>query len=147
MSATGLDVFDRTLQRTHIWLDDIMAKHGPDRKVAWHILGAVLRALRDRLPVELSAHLASQLPLLVRGTYYEGYRPSRQPEVIRSLDEFLEHVREGLEGTRPVNTVEAVETVFGVLTHRLDHGQARKVRDALPKEFRRLWLEVHDEED
>ena len=49
MSATGLDVFDQTLQITNIWLDEIMAKLGPDRQVAWHALGAVLHALRDRL--------------------------------------------------------------------------------------------------
>jgi len=28
MSATGLDVFDKTLQTTNIWLDEIMAKLG-----------------------------------------------------------------------------------------------------------------------
>ena len=32
MSATGLDVFDKTLQTTNIWLDEIMAKLGPDRQ-------------------------------------------------------------------------------------------------------------------
>ena len=46
MSATGLDVFDKTVQTTNIWLDEIMARMGPDRHVAWHLLGAVLRSLR-----------------------------------------------------------------------------------------------------
>ena len=41
MSATGLDVFDKTLQTTN---NEIMAKLGPDRQVAWHVLGAVLHA-------------------------------------------------------------------------------------------------------
>jgi hypothetical protein len=39
MSATGLDVFDKTLQTTNIWLDEIMAKLGPDRQVAWLAYG------------------------------------------------------------------------------------------------------------
>jgi len=68
MAATGLDVFDKTLQTTNIWLDEIMDVIGPDRQVAWHALGAVLRTLRDRLPLGLAAHLGSQLPLLVRGS-------------------------------------------------------------------------------
>src|SRR2546423_5270300 len=59
MSATGLDVFDRTLQITNIWLDEIMETLGPDRQVAWHALGAVLRALRDRLPLGLAVHLGA----------------------------------------------------------------------------------------
>ena len=57
MSATGLDVFDKTLQTTNIWLDEVMADIGPDRKAAWHVLGVVLRALRDRVPGPLAAHL------------------------------------------------------------------------------------------
>ena len=73
MSATGLDVFDKTVQTTNIWLDEIMARMGPDRHIAWHILGAVLRALRDRLPLDDAAHLGAQLPLLVRGLYYDQW--------------------------------------------------------------------------
>ena len=49
MSATGLDVFEQTLRTTNIWLDEIMAKLGPDRQVAWHALGGALHALHDRL--------------------------------------------------------------------------------------------------
>jgi hypothetical protein len=52
MSATGLEVFDKTLQTTNLWLDDISKEIGPDRQVAWHVLGAVLHALRDRLPID-----------------------------------------------------------------------------------------------
>ena len=32
---------------------------GPDRQVAWHALGSVLRTIRDRLPVELAAFEAA----------------------------------------------------------------------------------------
>src|SRR5690606_21047007 len=51
MSANGLDVFDKTLQTTHIWLDEVMAAIGPNRKVAWKVLSTVLHKLRDRTPV------------------------------------------------------------------------------------------------
>ncbi len=80
MSATGLDVFDKTLQTTHVWLNEMMEEIGPDRQVAWHVLGAVLRALRDRLPLELAVHLGSQLPILVRGAYYDQWA-SRAPSI------------------------------------------------------------------
>lgn len=45
MSASGIAVFDKTLQTTHIWLDDLMADQGLDRQLAWHVLGAVLHTL------------------------------------------------------------------------------------------------------
>jgi uncharacterized protein (DUF2267 family) len=67
MSATGLDVFDKTLQTTHIWLNEITEAIGPDKQVAWHVLGAVLRTLRDRVPLQVAVHLGAELPLLVRG--------------------------------------------------------------------------------
>ena len=79
MSATGLDVFDRTLQITNTWLDEVMETLGPDRKIAWHALGAVLRALRDQLTLGLTAHFGAQLPLLVRGLYYDQWRPHTAP--------------------------------------------------------------------
>jgi uncharacterized protein (DUF2267 family) len=147
MAATGLDVFDKTLQTTNIWLDEIMEVVGPDRQVAWHTLGAVLRTLRDRIPVGLSAHLGSQLPLLVRGLYYDQWEPEKLIDKSRSLEEFLERVNEQLENIRPVNVQDATRAVFSVLSRHLDRGQTVKVRDALPEEIRRkLWPEHFFEE-
>ncbi|WEX74103.1 DUF2267 domain-containing protein [Sinorhizobium numidicum] len=141
MSTTGLDVFDRTLQTTNIWLDEIMAELGPDRQVAWHVLGAVLRALRNRLPVSLSAHLGSQLPMLIRGVYYDQWQPEHQPNDARSLDQFLQEVGRGLENIRPVNSRDAAQVVFHVLSRHIDRGQLEKVRDSLTEDVRRLWPE------
>jgi uncharacterized protein (DUF2267 family) len=141
MSATGLVVFDRTLQTTNTWLGEIMDSVGPDRQVAWHLLGAVLRALRDRMPLGLAAHLGAQLPLLVRGAYYDRWRPSEEPADWRSLDEFLAVVSEDMEGVRPVNTKEGAQSVFKVLNHHVDPGQVSNVRQALPEEVRALWPE------
>ena len=49
MSSNGLEVFDKTLETTHIWLKEIMEDIGPDRHVAWHVLSVVLQRIRDRL--------------------------------------------------------------------------------------------------
>lgn len=35
MSTNGLEIFDKTIQTTNIWLDEIMAELGPDRQIAW----------------------------------------------------------------------------------------------------------------
>lgn len=139
MSATGLDVFDKTLQTTNIWLDEVMADVGPDRQVAWHVLGAVLRALRDRVPAPLAAHLGAQLPLIVRGAYYDGYQPKAKPMRLRTEQAFLARVEEGLHGIRPVAVRDAVCSVFDVLSAHLPRGQCEKVRDALPDDVKALW--------
>lgn len=141
MSATGLDVFDKTLQTTNIWLNEIVAELGPDRQVAWKALSVVLHKLRDRLPVELSAHLGSQLPLLVRGVYYDQYQPGKQPANRDGDAEFLDEVARWMSDIRPVDPEAAVKAVFGVPARHVEAGQVEKVRNALPQNLRRLWPE------
>jgi uncharacterized protein (DUF2267 family) len=139
MSATGLDVFDKTLQTTHIWLDQIMKELGCDRQMAWHALGAVLRPLRDRLTVEQGAHLAAQLPLLIRGLYYDQWHPSGTPERIRHQHDLLARVADGLSDVRPVNPRDTARLVLKVLAAHVSRGQIDKVKEALPLEIRALF--------
>jgi uncharacterized protein (DUF2267 family) len=141
MSSTGLEVFDKTLQITHIWLDEIMAELGPDRQRAYHALRAVLHALRDRLPLNLAAHLGAQLPLLVRGIYYDSWDPQPETTRERKQGEFLERVTAGLQGTRPVNVEQATRVVFATIGRHVTPGQVDKVRDALPGDIQVLWPE------
>jgi len=147
MSATGLEIFDKTLHTTNTWLKEIMEALSCDRRVAWHVMGSVLRALRDRIPVELTAHLGAELPLLVRGLLYDRWHPAGLPEHYRSLDEFLRRLTEDLRSTQPVDPEDAARIVFTVLTRHLPEGQVEKVRHALPKDVRALWPERASLED
>ncbi len=139
MSANGLEVFDRTIQTTNSWLKEIMAEIGPDRQVAWKVLSVVLHKLRDRLPVELSAHLGSQMPLLVRGAYYDQYKPAAQPGTCRHEEDFIAEVAEWLRDARPVDPTLAIAAVLCLLDRHVDQGQVAKVKGALPKHLRQMW--------
>ena len=139
MSATGLDVFDKTLQTTHIWLNEICNDLGPDKQVAWKVLSVVLHKLRDRLPIELAAHLGAQLPLLVRGAYYDQFEPARLPTDCKTPEAFTAEVAEWLSDTRPVDPDQAVRTVFGVLSRHVSEGQIEHVKQALPRSLRQSW--------
>jgi uncharacterized protein (DUF2267 family) len=141
MATTGLEVFDRTLHTTNTWLDEISAEIGPDRHLAWHVLGAVLRSIRDEMLVEQSAHFAAQLPLLVRGAYFDQYRPSAQPTAARSHEEFIAKIQHDLDGARPVNAEHAAAAVMRTLNRHITEGQVKKVRDSLPKGVRAMWPE------
>src|SRR4030095_6834381 len=101
MSANGLEVFDKTLEATHIWLKEIMEDIGPDRQVAWHVLSVVLQRLRDRLPIALAPHLGGPVPMLVRGVYYDQFDPGALPGDRMTRDLFIADVAEGLSDTRP----------------------------------------------
>ncbi|GHB04823.1 DUF2267 domain-containing protein [Modicisalibacter luteus] len=140
MSDTGLQVFDRTLHTTHIWLDEIMEDTQVSRQTAWHELGAVLRCLRDRLPLPLAVNLGAQLPLLIRGSYYERWQPSDQPDRIRTREEFLQQIDDELAKTsQETDTTDAVRAVFATLSTHVDPGQIDKVKEVLPKPIRALW--------
>lgn len=142
MSANGLEVFDKTIQTTNSWLNEITEVLGPDRQLAWKVLSTVLHKLRDRLPVDVAAHLGAQLPLLVRGVYYDQFQPAKQPSSCRDLDEFVAEVQEWLTDVRPVNAKDAVDAVFAILSRHVPEGQLVIVRNSLPGSMRDRWTSL-----
>jgi uncharacterized protein (DUF2267 family) len=147
MSTNGLEIFDRTIQTTNIWLDEIMAELGPDRHVAWKVLSIVLHKLRDRLSVENAAHLAAQLPLLIRGAYYDQYQPARQPSDLDSIEAFTAEVDAWLSDIRPVDPEAATHAVFGVLLRHVEPGQIAKIQGVLPASIRTFWESIQAERE
>ncbi|QBQ55524.1 DUF2267 domain-containing protein [Nitrosococcus wardiae] len=140
MSATGLEVFDSTLQKTSLWLNDLMTEMGwKDRHKAYSTLRAVLHVLRDRLIVDEVVDLGAQLPMLVRGFYYEGWRPTGKPLKYRHKEEFLNYVTEKYQGLEGSEQERAVSAVFKVLSRHVTGGEIEEVRNQLPEEVRVLW--------
>ena len=141
MSITGLKVFDTTLQKTNEWLDEIRNELAvEDRRTAYLVLRATLHALRDRLPLEETAHLGAELPMLIRGFYYEGWRPAQQP-IKMHAQEFLLRVEEELAGGNSVrlDSEMVVRTVFLVLSRRIATGEIDQIEQSLPKDLRHFW--------
>jgi uncharacterized protein (DUF2267 family) len=137
--TAGLEAIDKTVQTTNIWLKEIGEDIGPDRQRSYHALRAVLGVLRDRLTVDEAAHLAAQLPTLVRGIYYDGYVPAGKPERIRTRDEFLDRIGDGLQHIRPLGADEAARAVFKVLDRHVSKGELDEVKQSLPAEVRTLF--------
>ncbi len=144
MSATGLEVFDSTLQKTMSWLKELERdNHCGDRHRAYTELRAVLHALRDRLLPEEAVKLGAQLPMLIRGFYYEGWHLAGKPLKYRHKEDFLNEVRKQLPPDFPDDDVEeAVRNVFRVLGNHISEGEVRHVRDELPEDIRELWPET-----
>lgn len=139
MSTTGLDAFDTTLQKTAVWLKEIMKDLGSkDRHLAYLALRATLHALRDRLTVEEAVHLGAQLPMLVRGFYYEGWTPSGKPVKVKKAG-FLVAIGDCFGPGVPPDPERVARAVFKVLAHRVTAGEIKDVKHLLPKGLRDLW--------
>jgi uncharacterized protein (DUF2267 family) len=140
MSATGLEVFDATVQKTNSWLKRLMDILGwQDRHLAYLGLRATLHALRDRLTVDEAAELAAQFPMLVRGFYYEGWDPTGKPVRERHREQFLARIERELPPRVAVDPEAVARAVFRVLSEQVADGEIDDVRYILPSEIRELW--------
>jgi uncharacterized protein (DUF2267 family) len=140
MANHHVPVFDRTLQKTHAWLGGINREMGwKDHEKGYVALRAVLHALRDRLPPDEAVDLAAQLPMLIRGFYYEGWHPAGKPLKYRHKGPFLEQVRREAPAVGEAEVERAVTAVFHRLSSEIDDGEVEDVRSAMPEEIRALW--------
>jgi uncharacterized protein (DUF2267 family) len=140
MSMTGLDVFDRTVHKTNSWLNELMEVLGwHEKHKAYLALRAALHTLRDRLTVEEAAQLGAQLPMLIRGFYYEGWGPSGKPLKERHKEEFLARIEEQFESDDHVDPEQVTRAVFTMLANRVTEGEIEDVKHVLPVEMRDLW--------
>ena len=138
--AHATDLIQNSLQKTDQWLTDFSRETGrDDSQKAWAMFRAVLHVLRDRLTLDQTAHLSAQLPLVLRGLYFEGWRPSDQPMPLRTRDQFIQAVAEQLSGHPEIDPNQAVAGVFKVLGDRITRGELDKIRNMLQPELQALW--------
>ena len=147
MSATGLDVFDKTIHETNAFLKVVMRElETDDRRMAFGALRGALHALRDNLGVAEMAHLSAQLPMLLRGLFYEGWMPASGPVHERHRDAFLEHVAAQLPPNLQRYAEVSTRAAFAALSERIEAGELAKLIGHMPRELRALWPEASTSE-
>ncbi len=140
MTTSTIAAFDSTVHTTNHWLNEIMARlHWHDHQRAYHALRAVLHALRDRLPVNHAAAFGAQLPMLVRGIYYEGWIPNRTPVKERKKADFVYHIREAFRDASEIDAEAVTRAVLDVIAKHISAGEVERIKLTLPHEIRELW--------
>jgi uncharacterized protein (DUF2267 family) len=104
-----------------------------------------LHAVRDWLPVNEAVDFGAQLPELLRGAYYEGWRPAATPVKKRSLDDFTAAVTAHFKADPIPNPAQAVMEVCRLLNAKITPGEIEDVRHAMPEEIRNFWPEPYRE--
>jgi uncharacterized protein (DUF2267 family) len=140
IQMTHISVFDKTEQKTMDWINTVSHNMGStDSQRSYTILRAVLHATRDRLMPEEAVQFGAQLPMLVRGFYYEGWHPSDKPRKYRHKEQFLEEIHEKVPTLDNTQLERAATAVFETLESEMPGGELEQVRHALPRELRELW--------
>jgi len=131
---------DASLQKTSLWLDELGRSLGwTEREKAYAALRAVLHALRDRLIVDEAFDLAAELPLVLRGMYFEGWERRRAPGGERTKEDFLARVSERLMPGRNVDPESVTRAVFDLIARHVSGGETSHIVAMLPEPVRELW--------
>lgn len=141
MTMTVPASISKGVQTVQEWLHELKERGElADEAAAYSVLRAVLHQLRDRLTLEEAVDLGAQLPLIVRGLYFEGWQPHKVPRNIRAKATFLDELsKDVLPYTYPVDW--AVTTVFALLADHCDPGEIADVIGQLPDDLKELWPE------
>ena len=145
MTHTGLQNIDSAIQKFNLWMKSLDEKlHWQDRKKSYKSLKVTLHAVRDHLTVNQSAHFSAQLPLVMRGLYYEGWVPSRVPVKERQLQQFYDRIRDNFDqapGGDFIDPERICTAVFELLNEHVSPGEINDIRNELPGAIRKLWPE------
>ena len=143
MSHTGIAVLDGATQQANTWLNDLhQTAHLDSKKQACRLLRATLHTRRDWVNADQAADLGAQLPVLLRGIYYEGWNPSAKAKHTRNKDAFVANVQSEFKADPLWNPDLAIGAVFVLLDRHVGSGQLTQMRKALQKPLRELWPET-----
>lgn len=134
----GLE-FEQAIHTAKEWLDDLMTRLGwRDRHRTCAALVAALRALRDALPQEAAIDVGNQLPVLVRGLYYDGWHPHGR-DAAHTRHAFLERIHDGVHRDPAIDPDAVARGVLAVLAARLPAAEIEDAKAATPDDLHYLW--------
>jgi uncharacterized protein (DUF2267 family) len=139
MSGTSITNFAQAAQQAQQWVNELAEDLGWTQPRAYHLLRCVLHALRDWLSPEEMTDLSSQLPVLVRGIYFENWKPLDTPVRERKKEDFIARVEDAFSGDMLNDPDEAARAVFRLLGRHISHGEIVQVRNSMRKPLRDLW--------
>lgn len=139
MSALGLKMIDSAVESANVWINEVDFRTGWDNKQrAYRLMRQVLHVIRDHLSVDEAAQLGAQLPMLVRGIYYDGWNPSKTPVILREPEAFVAKVQEAFRTDPMDDAEEAIAAVIDVLDAHVSEGEMDHVKATFTKKIRAL---------
>ena len=124
---------------------------GVPRDQAARILRAVLHALRNRITLDENFDLLSQLPMVLKAVYVDGWKPAKTVNQSSHLKDFLEEIRyadaqlAAYDFGNDAKAKSMVLGVFRVLAQFVSAGELNVVVAGLPLEIKNFIKSIIDE--
>ena len=139
MNHTTVSRFTQAAQQAQQWVNELVEDLNWDERRAYRLLRSVLHALRDWLSPEEMTDLSAQLPVLIRGVYFEGWKPNDALVWQRKKEDFVTRVEGDFADDMLYDTDAAIAAVFRLLDRRISQGEIVQVRNSMKKSLRQLW--------
>jgi uncharacterized protein (DUF2267 family) len=134
--AAHVDTLEQSFEAAVAWLDTLAADLGGSRAGAYRVMSAVLHALRDNLTVAQGAELAAELPIAVKGIFYDGWDPTLVPSRERRSAAFIDRVRRAGGLRDDGHAVLAIERGGRLLRSEIGGAALDRVASSLPGDVR-----------
>ncbi|WP_166256454.1 DUF2267 domain-containing protein [Marinobacter salicampi] len=135
---SSINIVDHNIKLINTWLRDISDElDSIGEEEAWKRLRAVLQTMSNRITVDEAANFAAQLPIIVRGLYFESWRPAETPHKWRDRAEYIDAVSRKLEGD--IDAERTFKAVLRVIDRHLDSNELNRIKEMHPKELWDLW--------
>ncbi|AEB45720.1 MULTISPECIES: DUF2267 domain-containing protein [Micromonospora] len=137
MAEQFQSAIESSVDKTNLILKDIEQAYGwpkAQRNQSYAALRTVLHLLRDRMPVQESVEFSAQLPMLVRGIYFDGWQPENVP-IKLNRDDFLYEVRQGFPYDAEGGPQRVVQVVLETLRRHITQGEWDDVRATMPDDL------------
>lgn len=138
-----INAFNKHLEEANRFVKDLAMQLGNPENTdqAIRVLRAVFIALRRRIPTDESMHVVSQLPMILKGMYVDGWDLHEPLSDAQSWDDFLFELRNNTARNADIDFVndedakQKVSAVFTALKQYISEGELDHVRSSLPKEI------------
>lgn len=135
--------FEQYAHEGNVFLKKVAERlnNSDDRQHAFRVVQAVFQALRDRISVEESMHLISELPMVLKAVYVNGWNINKERQDSSTLDEFLQEILDKSQTPGRdfgSDAREEVAAVFSVIKSYISPGEYAHVKGQLTPEIAEL---------
>jgi uncharacterized protein (DUF2267 family) len=133
-------VFGDTVVKATDWLHEVMKELSiTDERQGLRALRAGLHAIRDRLPAGEVVDLGAQLPVVIRGYYYDGWRLANNPAEVRTREQMIARVKDELGPGPHLDPEASLKAVIHVLAWHISPGEMDEIVGTLPRKLAELF--------